>query len=160
MGETIEQLFRRAMKNGMLDDLFAGRNGYVLPPGKTVDANVPTDYNLLFYWIHKSCRKEEIPVFQKAIKEAVRRLLDGSAEDVYFAYNACWSELFLEADKQAVLTICDDDFLRYVKKKCHDRKNELYACHAWEGLGRRGGLWNVMQESSDRLRIFYGVSIL
>lgn len=160
MRETPSQLFFRALKNGQVDDLFAGRNGYYLPPGKTVDGNDPVDYNLLFYWIHKSCSKEDVSVYKKAVKEAIVKLLNGDPEDVYCAYSACWSELFLELDKKAAFTICDEQFLNYVREKCLENKEDLVKCHKWTGMGEPEGVWRQMQSSSENLKKFYGVMIL
>ncbi len=162
MSESVKELVQRALDNDCLTDLITGINGYAWAPDRDFPVDLPTDIAYVIrnglYPVYREGHHSDIP---DRFREAVEDLLKGTPEEVWYAYNFCWNELFFELGKKAPFVIVNYMWYREeLRKAFRSRKEELSKSFVLVGEFEKEGLWGQMMRSNLGMKARFGVSLL
>lgn len=137
-----EEIFEQtghAFQNGEMIDLLMGKEYYSLP---VYDApvSVPTDWtSVISEGIFKLYEKEQSPRLIEDYEKAIRILINGSAQEIWMAFNIVVYHLKCEAKKEASFEI-DKKIIDELSKAVHDNKDALACDKSYQGQGNECGL--------------------
>lgn len=142
MKDEIYKLTEKAFETDHVVDLLKGAGEYAVAPNKSSFADQPTDWsNLIRMGIIPYCMEDITSARWKCFLEAVKALINGSAVDVWYAYNIYYFLAYAAHGGNIMLP----GYVYFPREDLHagigQHIPELMKIKKWSGTNEPEGLW-------------------
>jgi hypothetical protein len=141
--EELLDLTKQAFEKGELFEFFQGKPPYTCPVNHSVPANIPTDFGrIINYGIYKFYEKQPNNKIISDLREAISKLIEGDAVQIWIAFMICLNILRNEERKSAAFSLNSSEIYDKLRISILSHEQDLRECKEWQGWNEDNGLWS------------------